>query len=81
MTNFNFSCTQLAIAYAAPSEPTLQEQVKQTIETARKEAAVAVEAAHKKLLETSGVKTNQELVGKLDTQATDFGTQLKGLKK
>lgn len=52
--------------------------MQQTFETAKKEAADAVENVHKKILETTGVTTNQELVGKVDTQATAFGNQLKG---
>lgn len=73
VTNFNF----MQIALAAPNEPTVGEKLQSAISEAQVKATEAVKSLSETILKQSGAKNNQELVSRIDTQATEFGTQLK----
>lgn len=72
----------MQIALAAPNgqQPNIADQIQTNIAAAQKQASEAVQALQKKVLETTGAKTNVELISRFDEQASTYGNQLKGNK-
>ncbi|CRK97535.1 CLUMA_CG010923, isoform A [Clunio marinus] len=67
------------IAFSAPNEPTFVEQAQQTLATVQQKATEAVADLNAKVLEATGLKSNQELLGSVQQQAETYATQIKGV--
>lgn len=62
---------------SAPSEPNGIEQASQFLESAQQKATAAVADLNTRVLETAGVKSNEQLVETLRTQGESYATQIK----
>ncbi|KAG5682491.1 hypothetical protein PVAND_011842 [Polypedilum vanderplanki] len=67
------------IAISAPAEKSLAEQAQETIANVQKQAQDAVQQFNVKVLETVGVRNNEELVNTVQTRAQTYATQIKGV--
>lgn len=71
-------CCFIQIVLSAPSEPTAIEQASQFLETAQQKATEAVANLNTRVLETAGVKSNEQLLNSVQTQGESYAAQIKG---
>jgi hypothetical protein len=67
------------IAFSAPTEKTVVDQFQETFTSVRAKTTEAVNELQSKILEATGTKTNEELLGVVQTGAENYGTQIKNI--
>lgn len=63
---------------SAPQEKPVIEQIQENVAALQQQATAAASQANTKLLEVTGAKTNQELLGNVQNQIQTYAGQVKG---